>query len=156
MQVKRWLIPASVGVVVVIFGAIAVTLGLQASRGGPGDQYAFPIRWTAAMPSEGTPWANSSIELSDDGAATLVDVSVGELRKDDHGESCVSAPPDLFSGAAKWTITREGLLRLDTERGEALFLPWPGRFEGVDWGSMRQPLCNGDAVDYGARTPRTE
>lgn len=132
---------------------IAVIVIVGFTRSGPGDQLVFPIRWTAATPEKGVPWEKSTIELREDGSARVADLLVGEIGEGDAGDRCVAADPTTFSGTGRWAMDADGHLRIDTDAGVALFAPWPGRFDGVDWGSIHEELCDGAPADFAARTP---
>lgn len=121
-------------------------------RNAPGDQLTFPIEWTGAL-NTGEVWLeDSSIRLQSDGTAALTDVVGGSLREVGR-VICVDASPTLYSGPADWDISEHGALILRYSGGQAVLFPRPARFEGVDWSSIREPICEREYVDYGARTP---
>ncbi len=132
---------------VVVLGVVLLRIGLD-SRPGPESQVGFPIEWESARQPDSMSTDSSSLTLNEDGAANVVNIDVGETSQTADGRQCVHASKDAFSGTGYWEIDPDGALHIATYKGDAVFLPSPARFEGVDWSELRQPFCDLTYADF--------
>lgn len=154
MLIKRDPLIAVLSIVgVALVGGFCVALSALFDRSSPDDQMVFPIEWAGITDKSATVWENSSILLQSDGTAELTDVLGGFLMEVD-GVTCVNASPRLYSGPAEWDTSEDGAVILSFAAGRAVLYPSPARFQGIDWRGLREPMCDGTAIEYGARTQR--
>ncbi len=132
---------------VVVLGVVLLRIGLD-SRPGPESQFGFPIEWESARKPDSMSTDSSALTLNEDGTANVVNIDVGETARTADGRQCVHNNKDAYSGNGTWEIDPDGALHITTDTGDAVFLPGPARFEGVDWSELRQPFCDQTYADF--------
>ncbi|WAB82252.1 hypothetical protein OVN18_04380 [Microcella daejeonensis] len=127
---RRWRRPWLAVAVIVVGGLGIVSLiddSLEAPRAlerldaSPG----LPATYTA----EG-----SSFTLSEDGSAVLTNVVLADaVTRNDAGRWCLSGESESVSGDARWTMTRDGRIRIDVRDKVSQLFPDPRPLLGYGW-----------------------
>lgn len=133
--------------VVVVLGNVLLSTGID-SRPRPESQFAYPIEWDSARQPDSVSADSSALTVNEDGTANVVNIDVGETSQTADGRQRVQNSKDAFSGNGTWDIDTDGALHITTDTGDAVFLPSPARFEGVDWSELRQPFCDLTYADF--------
>lgn len=148
---KRILVLSTVGLLVlvslVVIG-VAVIRPVFETKPGPHAQFAYPIVWQTSRAPDPEQVSSSELTLNEDGTADFIDIQFGGIGRTGDGRQCVEDPHDVSSGRGTWEIDGDGVLRVTSDAGGAVFLPGRGRFSGADWSELRQPFCDLTFVDF--------
>ncbi|MFS0735304.1 hypothetical protein ABC304_07715 [Microbacterium sp. 1P10UB] len=143
---KRWL-PVIIGApVLALCAGIALFAWSQSSAmadhfvdEGPGDQFVYPVVYTPRYDSTSAP-EQSQIVLSEGGDATLTNVLVGTVSKDNNRRWCLDTL-QLFSGSASW-YANQTEVHIESEMGVTVLISEVERM-AIDWDFAHQLSCNG-------------
>ncbi|WAB84975.1 hypothetical protein OVN20_05335 [Microcella daejeonensis] len=116
------IIVASAGVVALIDESLQAPRAMESLNVNPG----LPATYTTD---------ESSFTLDEDGSATLTNVVLADdFSRNDEGRRCISGEPVSISGDARWTMTRDGEVRIEARGKESLLVPDPTTILGYGWG----------------------
>lgn len=151
MQMRKTLVVGGLGLVALIVAvvfSVAIIAPVFAAKPGPDSQFTYPISWQPAREPDSGSTGSSILRLNEDGTADITSVQLGEIRRTADGRQCVEGNGDVSSGRGLWEVDGDGVLRVNSDSGDAVFLPGRGRFTGPDWSELRQPFCDHTYVDF--------
>lgn len=146
-----WGIGAAVLVAVIALVAVMIA-PMLAHQPGPADQFKYPTLWTISKGLEPESGPEPSIEIDENGGASLVNVQLGEIEVTDEGRPCVVVVEGSVTTIGRWEIDQDGALRVHSEAGSMVLTPAAARFGGTDWRDIRELFCDNSYVSFGARS----
>lgn len=137
-----------VALILVVVLSFTIIAPVFTATHGPDSQFAYPISWQPAREPNSDSTGPSILRLNEDGTADFTGIQLGGIRNTADGRQCVEGNGDASSGRGVWEVDGDGVLRVNSDSGDAAFLPGRGRFTGPDWSELRQPFCDHTYIDF--------
>jgi len=154
MRIKKTILLAAVGAIVLLGGALIVAFIVPAiaHKPGPADQYKYPLVWEIARGTEPESGALPRIELNKDGSAEVTNLRLGAIDTTSTDRPCVVPSSGGYTGEVSWEIDENGAIRVHSEAGSAVVTPSAARFSGADWTGIRELFCDETYADFSVRS----